>query len=144
LKALIEQVAASSMTVLLTGPTGSGKSTTLAVAELTVALMLALARSVPMADSAMKAGQWIKKQLEGVELNCKTLGIIGCGRIGLEVARRALVFGMKVLAYDVIPIKSDLAIRQVPLDELLAAATSSPSMSLNSPSLLSERPSSPR
>jgi D-3-phosphoglycerate dehydrogenase len=81
------------------------KSTTLAVAELTVALMLALARSVPMADSAMKGGQWIKKQLEGVELNGKTLGIIGVGNIGSTVVRCGAALGMKVIGYD--PLVSD-------------------------------------
>ena len=81
------------------------KSTTLAVAELTVALMLSLARSVSMADAAMKAGQWIKKQLEGVELNGKTLGIIGVGNIGSTVVRCGAALGMKVIGYD--PLVSD-------------------------------------
>jgi phosphoglycerate dehydrogenase-like enzyme len=70
----------------------------------------------------MKAHKWEKKALEGTELYGKTLGIIGFGRIGQEVAKRAIAFGMTVLAYDVIPIKTDVAARQVPLDELLAAA----------------------
>src|SRR5215217_3460181 len=59
-------------------------STTLAVAELTFGLMLALAREIPRADATMKQGQWLKKEFEGVELNGKTLGIIGYGRIGME------------------------------------------------------------
>ncbi len=75
-------------------------STTLAVAELTFGLMLALAREIPRADAAMKQGQWLKKELEGVELNGKTLGIIGVGRIGMEVGKRAAVFGMNIVAYD--------------------------------------------
>lgn len=75
-------------------------STTLAVAELTFALLLAVARSIPLADSSMKAGQWIKKQLEGVELGGKTLGIIGIGNIGSAVAKRAAAFDMNVIAYD--------------------------------------------
>jgi len=75
-------------------------STTLAVAELTFGLLLALAREIPRADSAMKQGQWLKKDLEGVELNGKTLGIIGYGRIGIEVGKRALAFGMNVIVYD--------------------------------------------
>jgi D-3-phosphoglycerate dehydrogenase len=75
-------------------------STTLAVAELTFALLLAVARSIPLADSSMKAGQWIKKQLEGVELGGKTLGIIGIGNIGSAVAKRAAAFDMQVIAYD--------------------------------------------
>ncbi len=75
-------------------------STTLAVAELTFGLILALAREIPRADAAMKQGQWLKKELEGVELYGKTLGIIGVGRIGMEVAKRAAIFGMHVIAYD--------------------------------------------
>jgi D-3-phosphoglycerate dehydrogenase len=62
--------------------------------------MLALARQIPRADAAMKAGQWIKKELEGVELYGKVLGIVGLGHIGTEVARRAAAMGMRVLGYD--------------------------------------------
>jgi len=75
-------------------------STTLAVAELTFGLLLAVAREIPRADTGMKKGEWLKKQLEGVELNGKTLGIIGYGRIGQEVGKRAAAFGMNVVAYD--------------------------------------------
>jgi D-3-phosphoglycerate dehydrogenase len=75
-------------------------STSLAVAELSIGLMFALARMIPRADSTMKAGQWIKKQLEGVELSGKTLGVIGMGNIGGEVARRCAALGMKSIGYD--------------------------------------------
>jgi D-3-phosphoglycerate dehydrogenase len=75
-------------------------STSLAVAELTFGLMLALAREFPRADAGMKQGKWLKKELEGVELNGKTLGVIGFGRIGAEVGKRAAAFGMNVIAYD--------------------------------------------
>ena len=75
-------------------------STTGAVAELSFALLLALAREIPRADAAMKSGSWLKKELEGVELNGKTLGIIGYGRIGMEMGKRAAAFGMNVIAYD--------------------------------------------
>jgi D-3-phosphoglycerate dehydrogenase len=75
-------------------------STTVAVAELTVGLLLAVAREIPRADSAMKQGQWLKKEFEGIELNGKTLGIIGFGRIGTEVGKRASAFGMNVITYD--------------------------------------------
>jgi D-3-phosphoglycerate dehydrogenase / 2-oxoglutarate reductase len=85
-------------------------STTIAVAELTLALMFALARDVPRADAAMKTGQWIKNELHGVELNGKTLGIIGMGRIGSEVARRAGALGMVVVGHD--PLLSPKEIRQ--------------------------------
>jgi D-3-phosphoglycerate dehydrogenase len=85
-------------------------STTLAVAELTFGLLLALAREIPRADAGMKQGQWLKKELEGVELNGKTLGLIGFGRIGVEVGRRASAFGMNVIAYD--PLISEDEIEQ--------------------------------
>jgi D-3-phosphoglycerate dehydrogenase len=75
-------------------------STSIAVAELTFGLLLALAREIPRADAAMKQGKWLKKELEGVELNGKTLGVIGFGRIGMEVGKRAAAFGMNVIAYD--------------------------------------------
>ena len=71
-----------------------------AVAEHTMALMLALARQLCRADSTTRAGKWEKKSLQGTELRGKTLGIIGLGRIGMEVARRAKAFEMKVLAHD--------------------------------------------
>ena len=75
-------------------------STSLAVAELTLGFMLALAREIPRADAGMKNGQWLKKELAGTELYGKTLGVIGMGRIGAEVGKRAAAFGMKVLGYD--------------------------------------------
>jgi len=71
-----------------------------AVAEHTLALMLALARHLCRADSTTRAGQWEKKSLQGTGLRGKTLGIIGLGRVGIEVARRARAFDMKVMAYD--------------------------------------------
>jgi D-3-phosphoglycerate dehydrogenase / 2-oxoglutarate reductase len=75
-------------------------STTVAVAELAFGLLLAIAREVPRADATMKQGQWVKKGFEGVELSGKTLGIIGFGRIGMDVGRRAAAFGMNVIIYD--------------------------------------------
>ena len=95
-------------------------ATSITVAEHTFGLMLGAVRNHGRAVVSMKQHKWEKKALEGTELYGKTLGIIGCGRIGIEVARRAIAFGMKVIAYDVIPIKTDLAVTQVPLDELLA------------------------
>ena len=83
-------------------------STTLAVAELTFGLMLALAREIPRADSGMKQDRWLKKELEGVELNGKTLGIIGYGRIGMELGKRAAAFGMNVIAYDPLISEDDI------------------------------------
>ena len=75
-------------------------STTIAVAELAFGLLLALAREIPRADMGMKQGEWLKKQFEGSELSGKTLGIIGFGRIGTEVSKRAAAFGMNVVIYD--------------------------------------------
>jgi D-3-phosphoglycerate dehydrogenase len=75
-------------------------STSLAVAELTFGLLLAMAREIPRADAGMKQDKWLKKDLTGVELNGKTLGVIGYGRIGMEVGKRAFAFGMNVIAYD--------------------------------------------
>ena len=71
-----------------------------AVAELTLGLMIAMARSIPRANAGMHEGKWEKKTLQGTELRGKTLGIVGLGRIGLEVARRAKAFGMTLIGYD--------------------------------------------
>src|SRR4030081_384262 len=71
-----------------------------AVAEHTLALMLALARHLCRADSTTRAGKWEKKSLQGTELRGKTLGIVGLGRIGMEVARRAKAFDMDIVAHD--------------------------------------------
>ncbi len=75
-------------------------ATTLAVAELTFGLMLSLIREIPRADAALKAGNWLKKELEGIELAGKTLGVIGFGRIGCNVAKFAKAFDMRVVAFD--------------------------------------------
>ncbi|MBZ5678466.1 MAG: phosphoglycerate dehydrogenase, partial [Acidobacteriia bacterium] len=73
---------------------------TISTAELSFAMILSLARKVPQAHSSMAAGKWDRKQFQGSELAGKTLGVLGLGRIGSEVAKRALAFGMRVLAYD--------------------------------------------
>ena len=95
-------------------------ATSISVAEHTFGLMLGAVRQHGRANLSMKQHKWEKKTLSGTELYGKTLGIIGCGRIGLAVAERAIAFGMKVLAYDVIPIKTNSPVTQVGLDELLA------------------------
>ena len=97
-------------------------ATTITVAEHTFGLMLAAVRNHGPANLSMKAHKWEKKKFKGTELFGKTLGIIGSGRIGLAVAERALAFGMKVVAFDIVGIDTKLDVRQVPLDELLEQA----------------------
>ncbi len=82
--------------VVMNTPGGNTVST----AELTFAMILNLARKVPQAHGSMAAGKWDRKQFQGTEVSGKTLGVLGLGRIGSEVAKRAVAFGMKVLAYD--------------------------------------------
>ena len=81
---------------VVNAPSGS----TVSVAELAMALMLALMRQIPTADKAMKEGKWLKKELKGNELYGKTLGLVGSGRIGTEVIKRAKAFGMEAIAFD--------------------------------------------
>jgi D-3-phosphoglycerate dehydrogenase len=93
------------------------------VAEHTLALLLSLARKIPALDSAMHAGRWEKSKGQGTELRGKTLGLLGLGRVGAEVARRARALEMRVLACD--PFLTEEAAREasvvlVPLDQLLA------------------------
>lgn len=100
-------------------------ATTRAVAELVIGMIFALAREIPRADSSMKQNQWLKKEFEGAELNGKTLGVIGIGRIGSSVAKMASAIGMKILAYD--PVLSPEAVHTAggevsALDELLQKA----------------------
>src|SRR3954469_2864864 len=96
-----------------------------AVAEHAFALMLGLARHLTRADSTTHAGKWEKKSLQGTELRGKTLGVIGLGRIGMEVARRARAFGMELIGHDPfvsVSVAKDQAIRLVSLDDVYAAA----------------------
>src|ERR1039458_3014711 len=105
--------------VVMNTPAGN----TIATAELTFTHILCGARPVPQAAASMKAGQWDRKSYSGMELFRKTLGIIGLGRIGSEVAKRAQAFGMRVLAYDPYLAPSRAKAIQVEastLDELLA------------------------
>jgi len=94
-----------------------------AVAELTMGLMISLARHISLADRAMKDGEWIKKKLRGWELRGKTLGVVGLGNVGEKVARIAKVMGMKILITKRTPPKPEL-LREldgefIPLPELL-------------------------
>jgi D-3-phosphoglycerate dehydrogenase len=99
----------------------SPEGNTIAAAELTVALLLSLARNIPQADSSLRGGEWKRSKYTGVEIYKKTLGVIGFGKIGREVAKRLQAFEMNVLAYD--PYLSpdqafQLGVRQVDLPTL--------------------------
>lgn len=99
------------------------QSNVVSAAEHTMALLLAQARNVPQAHAALKAGRWERSMWEGVELNEKTLGIVGLGRIGKLVAQRALAFGMRLIAYDpyVSPERArQMSVQLVDLDTLVA------------------------
>lgn len=114
-------------------------SNSIAVAELTVALLLSLARQIPQASASLVAGRWDRSKYMGTEVRGKTLGLLGLGRIGAEVARRARAFEMRILAYD--PFISQaraeqLGVEPVTLDELLR---DSDAISLHVPMLDSTR-----
>jgi D-3-phosphoglycerate dehydrogenase len=106
---------------VLNAPSGN----TTSAAELTFALLLSLARRIPAADRSMRSGEWDRTSFRGMELHGKTLGLVGAGRIGAEVARRARAFGLRVVAYD--PYLSDeradtLGLVVAPLDHVLEEA----------------------
>ena len=107
--------------VVMNAPDGN----TITTAEHTIALLIALARRVPQANSSLKSGHWDRKSFIGVELQGKTLGVVGMGRIGRTVSARARAFGMKIVAFDpfLAPEQArDLEIELAPLDELFAGA----------------------
>jgi len=107
--------------VVMNAPDGN----TITTAEHTIALLVALARSVPQANLSLKSGKWERKSFIGTELQGKTLGIIGLGRIGRVVAKRALALGMKVVAFDPFVVADsarDLEIDLQPMEEVLARA----------------------
>jgi D-3-phosphoglycerate dehydrogenase len=100
-------------------------ATAVSAAEHAVALMLALSRNLPQAHAALKEGRWERSRFAGIELAGKTLGVLGLGRIGREVARRALALGMRVVAYDpfVAPERfRELGVEPAALDDVYAAA----------------------
>jgi D-3-phosphoglycerate dehydrogenase len=107
--------------LVMNAPSGNVVST----AELTIGHIFALARRIPEADASMRRGEWKRKELKGVQVSGKTLGIVGLGRVGAEVARRGAALGMTVIAYD--PLVSPevgvkLHVRLVALDRLLEDA----------------------
>jgi D-3-phosphoglycerate dehydrogenase len=89
---------------VVNAPTGA----TISVAELTIAHMLSLSRHLTKANDTMKKGEWAKKQLRGIELHGKTLGLVGSGNIGRLVAKYAQLFNMKVIGYDPFVSKPDM------------------------------------
>jgi D-3-phosphoglycerate dehydrogenase len=98
------------------------RAPTQSVAELTLGLMLAVARRIPLLDIKVKGGEWPKGKYIGIELGGKTLGVIGFGRIGKAVAHMARGIGMRILATDVIDVSGDvekIGGKQVPLEQLL-------------------------
>ncbi|HEY6628973.1 MAG TPA: hydroxyacid dehydrogenase [Acidimicrobiia bacterium] len=103
---------------VLNSPAGN----TVAAAELTVALILSVVRRVAEADRSMRAGKWERAKLRGVQLKDRTLGLVGAGRIGGEVAVRCRAFGMKVIVYDpylTAERADDLGLALTDLDEVL-------------------------
>src|ERR1051325_10444518 len=108
--------------IVMNAPGGN----TISTAEHAFSLLLCAARKIPQADSQLRGGKWDRKNLEGVELFNKILGIVGMGRIGSELSRRAIAFGMRVAAYD--PYLSATRARTLQvelveeLDDLLAIA----------------------
>ena len=107
--------------VVMNAPDGN----TITTAEHTVALLIALARRVPQANSSLKSGKWDRKSFIGVELQGKTLGVVGMGRIGRTVALRARAFGMRIVAFDPFIAAEqarDLEIELAPLDQVFAEA----------------------
>lgn len=104
--------------VVMNTPLANSKS----VAELAIGYMLMLARSLFAASATMKAEKWEKKAFNGDEIGGKTLGLIGIGNIGREVAKRAIAMEMSVVAYDPYVKETDKGIKLVSLDELLAQA----------------------
>ncbi|HKS57362.1 MAG TPA: hydroxyacid dehydrogenase, partial [Steroidobacteraceae bacterium] len=118
----VDVEAASGQGILVVNSPGANS---ISVAEHACALMLALARSIPAADRAMKDAKWEKKRFLGNELRGKTLGVAGLGRIGQEVAQRARAFGMRVVAHDPFiarDVANALGVELMTLDELCAAA----------------------
>ncbi len=112
------QVATERGIVVMNTPDGN----TISTAEFAFGLMLALARHIPFGDHSMRQGKWDRKAFMGVELRGKTLGIIGFGRIGQTVAKRALAFDMTVIAHDPFVKQTDLNVELVDQDTLYSRA----------------------
>jgi len=106
---------------------------TISAAEHTIALMMSLARNIPAGDSSMKAKRWDRKNLVGTELNGKTLGLIGLGRIGQEVAKRALGLQMQVIGYDPYVAQDQLVVKDIEVHDLQKVLMDADVISLHLP-----------
>ncbi|MCG6553750.1 MAG: phosphoglycerate dehydrogenase [Candidatus Magnetominusculus sp. LBB02] len=118
----VDKAAATSKGIVVMNTPGGNTITT---AEHTIALIVSLVRKIPQATASMKAGKWEKKKFMGVELFDKTLGILGLGNIGSQVAKRALGLGMKAICYDPFlneELAENLGIKKVSRDELFTGA----------------------
>jgi D-3-phosphoglycerate dehydrogenase len=118
----VDVLAASERGIVVMNAPGANS---VSVAELAMGLILALARHLPAADAAMKQGKWEKKKFLGEEVRGKTLGLIGLGRIGQEVARRANAFGMRLVAHDPFvseAVATDLGVELLGMDEVFERA----------------------
>jgi D-3-phosphoglycerate dehydrogenase len=105
--------------MVVNAPTGN----TISAAEHTIGLMLALARHIPQAHQKLKGGEWKRKEYMGTEVRNKTLGIIGFGNVGSEVAKRAIGLAMRVIAHDPfvsVELAANMGVKMVSLDEILA------------------------
>ena len=118
----VDQEAATARGIVVMNTPGGN---TVSAAEHTLAMLLSLTKHIPQATASLKAGKWEKSRFRSVELSGKTLGIVGLGRIGSEVARRALAFNMRVLAYDPFlgaPAAQALGVELADLPEVLRQA----------------------
>ena len=115
--------------IVLNAPDGN----TISTAELSVAMLLAVARLIPQAHSSLKSGAWDRKSFTGVEVNGKTLGIVGMGRIGTEVAKRMQGMGMNVLAFDPFLTEEKAAVLGVRLVDLEGIITESDFITVHTP-----------
>ena len=115
---------------VVNAPTGA----TASVAELAIGHMLSLSRHLSKADMTMKKGEWAKKQLKGNELGGKTLGLIGCGNIGVLTGKFAQAFGMNVIGYDPFISKEDMKKNEIEkMDELVELIETADFISLHLP-----------
>jgi D-3-phosphoglycerate dehydrogenase / 2-oxoglutarate reductase len=108
------EIATQRGVIVMNAPDGN----TVATAELSIAMMLSLVRQIPQAHASMKEGKWDRKTFMGSELRGKTLGILGFGRVGRAVAKRALAFDMNVIAYDPFVVAENIQIQGVTLLDL--------------------------